>query len=118
MAFRLTSWWSRPALLRTFVARARLALRLIRDPLVPLATKAVLLLAALYLIFPVDVVPDILPVLGQLDDLGFALVALEVFLRLCPASARIFHESAIAHGRAYSPMVDADDFIDAEWHRQ
>jgi uncharacterized membrane protein YkvA (DUF1232 family) len=88
-----------------------------RDPRVPWLTKAVPLVAALYLVAPFDFVPDIFPVLGQLDDLGIAVLALEVFLRLCPSSARAFHEAAIAERRAYSPMAPTDEIIDAEWRR-
>ena len=113
----MRSWLSRPALLRTLVAQARLAIRLLRDPRVPWLTKGVPLLAALYLVAPLDFVPDIFPVLGQLDDLGVAVVALEVFLRLCPSGARAFHEAAIAERRAYSPMASTDEIIDAEWRR-
>jgi uncharacterized membrane protein YkvA (DUF1232 family) len=117
MTTRVTSWLSKPGLLRRLLSQARLALRLLREPRVPLPVKAVPLLAALYVISPVDFVPDIFPVLGQLDDLGIAVVTLEMFLRLCPSGAKTFHEEAIARGRAYSPMAPADDFIDTEWRR-
>jgi len=42
----------------------------IRDPAVALWRKAAGLAAAVYVISPVDFVPDILPLLGWLDDLG------------------------------------------------
>lgn len=38
--------------------------------------KAVLLLALLYLVSPIDLVSDAIPVLGWLDDLGVATIAL------------------------------------------
>jgi uncharacterized membrane protein YkvA (DUF1232 family) len=113
----MRSWLSRPALLRTLVSQTRLAIRLLRDPRVPWLTKGVPLLAALYLAAPLDFVPDIFPVVGQLDDLGIAVLGLEVFLRLCPPGARAFHEAAIASGRTYSPMAPSDEIIDAEWRR-
>ena len=104
MSIRLTSWLSRPSLLVTLLLRVRLAVRLLREPCVPLLIKPVPLLALLYVISPIDVLPDFLPVVGQLDDVMIMLTALEVFSRLCPTSARAFHEQAIARGRAYSPM--------------
>lgn len=113
----VTSWLSRPGLLRTLLAQIRLAVRLIREPRVPALIKAVPLLAALYIVWPLDVIPDVIPVLGQLDDLGIAILAIEVFLKLCPADARAFHERAIADRRGYSPMGAGSDFIDAEWRR-
>jgi uncharacterized membrane protein YkvA (DUF1232 family) len=84
---------------------------------VPTLTKAVPLLTVLYLASPLDFVPDLLPLVGQLDDLGVILIMLEIFLRLCPAAAVAFHRTAIAHGQKYAPMSPTDDFIDAEWRR-
>ena len=117
MASRVTSLLSRPGLLRTLLSQARLGFRLLREPRVPLLIKGVPLLAALYVISPLDFIPDVFPVIGQLDDLGIAVAALEIFLRFCPAGAKAFHEEAIARGRAYSPMAASDGFIDAEWRR-
>jgi uncharacterized membrane protein YkvA (DUF1232 family) len=95
----------------------RLAVRLMREPRVPLLTKAILPLTALYVISPFDIVPDFIPVLGELDDLGIILLALVAFLRWCPAKAVAFHRAAIAEGRRYFPMLATDDYIDAEWRR-
>src|SRR5688572_24739457 len=104
MAARITSWLSRPALLLVLLRHMRLASRLLREPGVPLLAKAVPGLAVLYLISPLDIVPDIVPVLGQLDDLAFALAALEGFFKLCPAGPVAFHRAALAKGHAYTPM--------------
>ena len=117
MAVRVTSWLWRPALLPTLLSHARLAIRLLREPRVSFLTKAVPLLAALYLVSPLDVVPDVFPLLGQIDDLTLVLVALVGFLRLCPPAAVAFHREAIAEGRPYAPMSPTDDVIDAEWWR-
>ena len=78
------SWLAKPGLLGGLLAQARLALRLIREPAVPLLAKAVPVLAGVYLVWPLDFLPDIFPVLGQLDDLGVVLAALEIFLRSEP----------------------------------
>ena len=115
MAVRVTSWLSRPGLLRALLAQVRLAIRLLREPRVPLLTKLVPIAGAIYVASPLDFVPDVLPVLGQIDDLAIILVALEIFLRLCPECAATFHRAAIAGGRGYAPMRPTDDFIDAEW---
>jgi uncharacterized membrane protein YkvA (DUF1232 family) len=113
-----TSWLTKPALLRTLIDQLRLAFRLIREPRVPVLTRAVPLLAALYLVWPLDFIPDILPGLGQLDDLGVVVFALELFLRLCPARAKAFHESALARRQRYAPMPAGGDVIDAQWRRE
>jgi uncharacterized membrane protein YkvA (DUF1232 family) len=118
MVARMTSWLSRPGLLRTVLSQMRLAIRLVRDPGVPSLTKALPVLAALYVLSPADLVPDVLPLLGQVDDLGVMLIALECFLRLCPAGPVAFHRTAIAQGRGYGPMSPADDFIDVKGRRE
>ena len=59
----------------------RLYARLLKDRRVPLWPKALVALAAVYLLLPVDLVPDFMLVLGWLDDLTilggslFSLVA-------------------------------------------
>jgi uncharacterized membrane protein YkvA (DUF1232 family) len=50
--------------------------RLARDPRVPRARRWSLALLGLYLLSPIDLVPDFLPVIGQLDDAILVLVAL------------------------------------------
>ena len=100
------------------LSHARLAGRLLREPRVSLLTKAVPLLAALYLISPLDVIPDLVPLFGQVDDLTVILLALTAFLRLCPAAAVAFHRAAIAESRPHAPMSPTDDVIDAEWRRE
>ena len=42
--------------------------RLLRDPRVPRRAKAALVVAIPYLVSPIDLIPDFIPVLGQLDD--------------------------------------------------
>ena len=44
----------------------------IRDPAVALWRKASGLLAVVYVVSPVDVLPDIVPIIGWLDDVGVA----------------------------------------------
>ena len=61
MAIRISSWLSRPWSLRSLITQARLALRLLREPRVPMVLKAVPLLAMLYVISPIDFVPDFIP---------------------------------------------------------
>ena len=63
---------------------AQLVLRLLQDPRVPGWMKLVPLFTLIYLISPIDLVPDFLVGPGQLDDLGILLLGLWVFLRLVP----------------------------------
>ena len=91
--------------------------RLMKDSRVPTAEKALFAAAIVYVISPLDFIPDVFPVIGQLDDLGIAVAAVEIFLRLCPAGAKAFHQEAITRHRPYSPMAAVDDVIDAQWRR-
>ena len=50
----------------------------------PWPVKAVLILLLAYLASPVDLIPDVIPVLGMLDDLAVAAVALWLAYRLTP----------------------------------
>jgi uncharacterized membrane protein YkvA (DUF1232 family) len=115
MAIRISSWLSRPLSLRLLLGQARLAARLFREPRVPVPLKVVPILGLLYVVSPIDFVPDFIPGLGQLDDVGIILAALGLFVRLCPSSAQAFHRDAIAQQRPYTPMSSSDDVIEAEW---
>jgi uncharacterized membrane protein YkvA (DUF1232 family) len=55
--------------------------RLLSDPRVPRRRKLVLALLVAYLVMPLDLVPDFIPVAGQLDDLIIAALALRYALR-------------------------------------
>jgi len=115
MATKVLSWLWRPGVLRTLISHARLASRLIREPRVPVLTKALPFLAVLYVVSPLDFIPDILPFVGEIDDLTVVLFVVALFLKLCPAGAVAFHREAIGEGRPFSPMSPMDDVIEAEW---
>jgi uncharacterized membrane protein YkvA (DUF1232 family) len=56
-------------------------------------------------------------VLGQVDDIAVILIALQAFLKLCPAAVVDFHRAALAQGRGYCPMPSDGEIIDAEFRR-
>jgi uncharacterized membrane protein YkvA (DUF1232 family) len=55
--------------------------RLLGDERVPRRRKLVLLALLVYLSVPIDLVPDFIPVVGQLDDVIVAALALRYALR-------------------------------------
>ena len=55
--------------------------RLLRDPRVPRRRKLILAALVGYLALPFDLVPDFIPVAGQLDDALIAALALRRVLR-------------------------------------
>jgi len=62
----------------------RLLLELLADPRIPLSRKAVLGVAAGYVVMPLDLVPDVVPVVGRLDDIAIVVLALDLFLESVP----------------------------------
>ena len=72
---------------------------------------------ALYALSPIDFLPDFIPVIGQLDDIGVLLLGVKGFLRLCPSDVVAFHRQAIAEHRPFAPMSPVDHVIDAEFRR-
>ncbi|HYV21295.1 MAG TPA: DUF1232 domain-containing protein [Candidatus Bathyarchaeia archaeon] len=54
---------------------------LLRDPRVPFRAKIVLGIASLWLASPIDLIPDFVPIAGQLDDAIVAALALRFLLR-------------------------------------
>ncbi len=62
---------ARPAMLR-LLRGARLLVRMARDPSYrfPPKTKMLVVLSLVYLVSPVDLIPDFLPVIGFVDDLA------------------------------------------------
>lgn len=55
--------------------------RLLADPRVEWWRKALLVVVLAYLVSPIDLVPDFIPVAGQLDDAILVVIALRVLLR-------------------------------------
>ena len=69
--------------------RFRLAWRLGVSPRVPWRARLPLLALLIYLALPIDIVPDFIPVLGQLDDVLIAGLAVWWFLRTCPPAVAL-----------------------------
>jgi uncharacterized membrane protein YkvA (DUF1232 family) len=55
-----------------------------RDPAVPWPAKLVIGLVVAYALSPIDLIPDVIPVLGYLDDLLLVPAGLALAVRLVP----------------------------------
>ncbi len=51
------------------------------DRKAPLGPKLFVALALVYIIFPADVLPDVFPIIGWIDDLGLASIAVFILSR-------------------------------------
>ncbi|WP_155298052.1 YkvA family protein [Deinococcus kurensis] len=69
-----------------------------RDPRTPWYARAWALLVLAYALSPIDLIPDFIPVLGQLDDLLLVPAGLWVALRLVPPGVLVdARRAAAAH---------------------
>ena len=66
----------------------RMFIRLMADRRVPFWVKLVPVAAVIYIVSPIDLRPDFIPILGQLDDLLIAILLLVLFVALVPGEAR------------------------------
>ena len=72
----------------------KLAYCLLRDERVPRTPKAVLLGALFLIVSPIDL-PAWVPLVGELDMIALALLAVETFIEACPQEVRREHERAL-----------------------
>ena len=99
-------WWDRPdgltarEALRLLPDLVRLVRRLAADRSLPRGVRVRLWLLLAYLLSPVDLVPDVVPVLGQADDVVVAAWALRSVVRSAGVEAVERHWPGEAAGLA------------------
>jgi uncharacterized membrane protein YkvA (DUF1232 family) len=79
---------------------ARVVWGLMRDPRTPLGLKGMLAAALAYVVLPIDLVPDAIPILGQADDLTVLLLVLDLFIQNAPPEVRAEHTARAKNGTA------------------
>jgi uncharacterized membrane protein YkvA (DUF1232 family) len=79
---------------------ARMVWGIMRDPRTPIGLKAILAAALAYVVLPVDLVPDVIPIVGQADDLTVLLLVLDLFLQNAPPEVRAEHAARARNGTA------------------
>jgi uncharacterized membrane protein YkvA (DUF1232 family) len=93
----LKAWRARVRELKIQVHALLLAYR---DPRTPWYAKALAALVAAYALSPIDLIPDFIPVLGQLDDLLLVPLGIALAVRLIPPEV-------LADCRARARQADA-----------
>jgi uncharacterized membrane protein YkvA (DUF1232 family) len=93
------------------VRRVRLVWLLFWDNQVPLWVKSVLPVSLIYLISPIDFIPDWFLGLGQLDDLGVILLGMALFVKLCPPDIVQKYLDQLEYGG-----VNDDDVVDTTYN--
>lgn len=80
-----------------------------RDPRTPLLVRGLAALVAAYILSPIDLIPDFIPVIGYLDDIVLVPLGVALVIRLTPPevfeSARIQAEAAATRPVSYSAAV-------------
>jgi uncharacterized membrane protein YkvA (DUF1232 family) len=90
---------------REIVHQVRLVFHLLRDPEVPFYLKLLPFIGFVYLLSPIDFVPDLFLGLGQLDDLTVLVVGSKIFMELAPPHIVARHRQAI---RTSDGFTDSD----------
>jgi uncharacterized membrane protein YkvA (DUF1232 family) len=90
---------------------ARLAWALFMDNEIPALNKLLPLIGIAYLLSPIDLMPDFIPLLGQLDDLGIILITIGLFIMSTPHELREKYLRRIRFGQPYYVRKDADGIV-------
>ncbi len=77
--------WKLGRLWAMFRKELLMAWAVLRDPRAPRAAKLATVLAVLYVVSPIDLVSDFIPILGWLDDGLIAYLLLQLAFKFLPA---------------------------------
>jgi len=91
------------------VKQLKLVWLLFRDERVSLWTKSVLPLSLLYIVSPIDFLPDFFLGLGQLDDLGVILLGMTLFVKLCPPELVNHYLDQLEYGEEFKDSGETVD---------
>jgi uncharacterized membrane protein YkvA (DUF1232 family) len=101
-------------IIKAVLDQIRLTWRLIRDPRVPLWAKIIPGLAIAYVLSPIDIIPDFIVGLGQLDDLGILLGSMRLMEAVVPGYIVDEHRAALKRGDEPMQVVDAPRYKNLE----
>lgn len=102
-----------PGGLGQVIQTLRLVWRLLNDSRISLFPKLIPAAALVYVISPIDLLPDFVLGLGQIDDLGIVVLAIALFIELCPRAIVEAHRAAL-NAELHGPRRD-EDVIDGTY---
>jgi uncharacterized membrane protein YkvA (DUF1232 family) len=101
-------------ILAEIIKNVKLIWRLLNDRRVPPWLKMIIPATLLYLLFPIDIIPDIAPGLGQLDDIAVILLGLKLFVEICPEEIVRQHLDELASVASPWRVVKENETPEAE----
>ena len=101
-------------ILAEIIKNIKLIWRLLNDGRISPWIKMIVPATLLYLLFPFDIVPDLAPGLGQLDDIAVILLGLKFFVEMCPEEIVRQHLDELASVASPWRIVEEDETPEAE----
>ena len=100
--------WKFGALWWKFKKEIMMVFAMLRNPTAPVIAKLVALLAAVYIVSPVDLVPDVIPTLGWIDDGVIAILLFKLAFKLLPKD--LYESRKAQHEKKGGKKVNDKDF--------
>jgi uncharacterized membrane protein YkvA (DUF1232 family) len=96
--------WTVLSFVRHLPNFVRLFFRLLGDSRVGGFAKTLLIGAAVYAVSPLDFIPDLFPMLGQVDDLTIFIMACRMFIQLSPKEVVAEHVQRLDQSGGFRPF--------------
>lgn len=90
-------WWKQRA--RTLKQEISALVLALADRRTPWYARLLLVLVVAYALSPLDLIPDFIPLLGQLDDLLLLPLGIALVIRLIPAAVLVDCREKVAAGK-------------------
>lgn len=95
---------------RGLLNQVLLTWRLLLDKRVPWWTKLIAVAPVVYVLSPLDFIPDVILGLGQLDDLGIVIAGMRLFEAVAPDYVVQEHREALGRRDRPLEVVDAPGY--------
>lgn len=113
----LLVWWLASKRTKAIAGRVKdlpwryklaLAGRLMRDERIPILVRLLLPAMVLYLSLPIDLIPDFIPVVGQIDDVLVLVVGVVLLAKLTPARLLDEHLGTVEREAIDATAIEAE----------
>lgn len=97
------------------VQTLRLVWRLMQDPRVPVFPKLIVPAAIIYVLSPIDLLPDFILGLGQVDDIAIFLFSIKFFIEMSPPDVVEEHRRALTVSHTRSDDAQ-ENVVEGSYH--